>query len=541
MAFRLRIAFLSLAISGVLLVGFGIFFLTTIQSVGLERVDREIRAVAASQLRSRQPPGRWRNVERSLRFVYGEESSARLAIQVRDARREILFTSPSFPSEIASLTPPVLALRSRPADRTDPGSDAASEGRNPGDRPSLVEEFLARLDTDADGRVSIEEFDGPPGDFAELDADGDGYVTHTEATVAERLRPPRPREAVFRTVKTPTGEWRIGFLGNEYIYLTIGVNLADLSRESSRFRQAFLLATVLALLVLAAAGWWLAGRALRPIALLTRTAESVTAGGLDQRVPEVAADRELRRLVEVINGMLERLERSFAQAERFSSDAAHELQTPLTVLQGELDNAIQRAAAGSEEQRQYSSLLEEVRRLKAVVHKLLLLARADAGRLNLHLEPVPLGDLLVEAIEDVEAMAPGVRVESAITNAGLVMADPDLLGQVIRNLTGNAIKHGDPNGLLRFEITAEGYSVKLTLANTGKPIPKRDRDRIFDRFYRGDSSRDERVGGSGLGLSLAREIARAHGGELELGSGHQGMTVFTLTLPRAPGSSSSSG
>ncbi|MBT8481413.1 MAG: HAMP domain-containing protein, partial [Myxococcales bacterium] len=333
MAFRLRIALLSLAISGVLLVGFGIFFLTTIQSVGLERVDREIRAVAASQLRSRQPPGRWRNVERSLRFVYGDESSARLAIQVRDARREILFTSPSFPSEIGSLTPPELPFRSRPTDRADTGSDAVNEGRNPGDRPSRVEGFVARLDADADGRVSIEEFDGPPGDFAELDADGDGYMTRTEATVAERLRPPRPREAVFRTVKTSTGEWRIGFLGNEYIYLTIGVNLADLSQEASRFRQAFLLGTMLALLVLAAAGWWLAGRALRPVALLTRTAERVTAGGLDQRVPEVAADRELRRLVEVINSMLERLERSFAQAERFSSDAAHELQTPLTVLQ----------------------------------------------------------------------------------------------------------------------------------------------------------------------------------------------------------------
>ncbi len=529
MAFRLRIALLSLAISGVLLVGSGIVFLTIIQRVGLERVDREIRAVADSQLRGRQPGARWRNVERSLRFIYGEESAARLAIQVRDAKREMLFTSPSFPQEIVSLSPPVLAFRPRPTDRPDPGSNTTDEGRDSGDRPPSGEDLLTRLDTDADGRVSIEEFDGPPGDFDEVDTDGDGYVTQTE--VALRRRPPRQKVPVFRTVMTSTGEWRVGFLGNEDIYLTIGVSLADLARETSRFRRAFLLATTLALMGLAAAGWWLAGRALRPVALLTRTAESVTAGGLDQRVPEVAADRELRRLVEVINSMLERLERSFAQAQRFSSDAAHELQTPLTVLQGELDNAIQKAAPGSDEQRQYSSLLEEVRRLKAVVHKLLLMARADAGRLNLHLEPVALADLLVEAIEDVEAIAPGVRVESAIAPGIHVLADPDLLNQVVRNMTGNAIKHGEPDGVIRFEVGVEGDNVKVTLANTGKSIPERDRDRIFDRFYRADISRNERVGGSGLGLSLAREIARAHGGDLELGPERAGMTVFVLTLP----------
>ena len=188
-------------------------------------------------------------------------------------------------------------------------------------------------------------------------------------------------------------------------------------------------------------------------------------------MPEVATDRELGRLVEVINSMLERLERSFAQAERFSSDAAHELQTPLTVLQGELDNAIQRAVPGSDEQRQYSSLLEEVRRLKAVVHKLLLLARADAGRLNLQLEPVNLGDLLAEAIEDVEAMAPEVHVESAIASAAPVMADPDLLNQVVRNMTGNAIKHGERDGVIRFELAVEGEDVRFTLSNTGESIP----------------------------------------------------------------------
>ena len=236
MAFRLRIALLSLSASGVLLVVFGIFFLTIVQRVGLERVDREIRALADSQLQGRQPGGRWRNVERSLRFIYGEESADRLAIQVRDAGREVLFTSPSFPEEIASLSLPVLAFRPRPADRPDRGGDAAVEGRDSEDRPPPGVDLVARLDADANGRVSIEEFDGPAGDFAELDADGDGSLTDSEAREAVRHRPPRQKEPVFQTVKTSTGEWRVGFLGNEHVYLTIGVNLADLSQETRRFR-----------------------------------------------------------------------------------------------------------------------------------------------------------------------------------------------------------------------------------------------------------------------------------------------------------------
>ncbi len=448
MAFRLRIALLSLTLSGVLLIGFGIYFLVTIQSVGLERADQEIRGLAEIQLRGRQPAQRWEHVERSLRFIYGEASSARLSMQVRDVAQNVLFTSPTFPEEIAALPPPELPFTDPPGGevaRVEDGAEADQGLGEPQDRRLSGDELMTSLDADLDGRLSTAEFDGPPGAFAALDVDGDGFLDRTEVqAAAERRRPPRMRESVFRTVETATGRWRIAYMGNEHVTLVVALNLAELSRETSRFRHAFFIATPAALLVLAAAGWWLAGRALRPVALLTRTAESVTAGGLDRRVPIVAADRELRRLVDVINGMLARLERSFEQAARFSSDAAHELQTPLTVLQGELDNAIQAAADGSEEQRNLSSLLEEVRRLKAVVHKLLLLARADAGRLDLQREPVDLSDLLASALEDVDAMSPGARVENAIAPGVSVMADADLLNQVLLNMTANAVKHGEP-------------------------------------------------------------------------------------------------
>ena len=526
MAFRLRIALLSLSLSGVLLVGFGAFFLATIQSVGLERVDREIRALAEGQLRGHHPAQRWETVERSIRFIYGETSSARLALKVLDTDGGKLFTSSATPEEIAVLAAPPLPFTREP-----------SEGP-----PLSGDELLAMLDTDGDDRLSTEEFEGPPRAFQRYDLDGDGFLGRVETQrAAERRRPPRQKEPEFRTIKTSMGSWRVGFLGNEYVTLVVGVDLAEYARETSRFRRAFLIATPLALLGLAVAGWWLARRALRPVALLTRTAEQLTAGGLDQRVPVVAADRELRRLVDVINGMLARLERSFEQAVRFSSDAAHELQTPLTVLQGELDNAIQSAGDGSEEQQRLSSLLEEVRRLKAVVHKLLLLARADAGRLDLQREPVDLSDMLASAIEDVEVMAPEVTVEAAIAREVSVLADADLLNQVVLNMTTNAVKYGEPTGVIRFELVAEKEKARFTLSNSGELIPREDRERIFDRFYRLDASRDGRVGGSGLGLSLAREIARSHGGDLTLGPDQPRMTAFVLSLPRTPGSPATSG
>ena len=185
-----------------------------------------------------------------------------------------------------------------------------------------------------------------------------------------------------------------------------------LLRGRQPLSQSFSGIVPIVLLLLAGGGWLISQRALKPVALITRTAEGITVRALDQRIPLVNSDRELSRLVEVINGMLDRLEKSFGQAVRFSADAAHELQTPLTILQGELDAAVQHAPVGSEEQQRASGLLEEVQRLKAIVQKLLILARADAGRLDLRLEAVNLSALIESAAEDAGAMAPHLRLKN---------------------------------------------------------------------------------------------------------------------------------
>lgn len=338
---------------------------------------------------------------------------------------------------------------------------------------------------------------------------------------------------VFLNVGENGAPWRIGVLGNDEVTLAVGISLNEFNAETDRYWQAFLMAAPLALLALAAGSWVLAQRALRPVTSITRTAEQITAKGLDQRITHTRADAEFAQLIDVINDMLQRLEQSFAQAARFSADAAHELQTPLTILQGELDQAVQNAPASSEEQQRYSGLLEEVQRLKAIVQKLLLLARTDAGRLPLQLSPVDLSVALSDTADDVEAMAPHLVVTRIIPPGIHVQADAELLQRILQNLATNAMKYNYDSGSVDFRLESEGDQARLTVVNTGPALTAEDCAHIFDRFYRAEKSRSRKVEGAGLGLSLAREIARAHDGDIVAQPRDDGTNAFVVTLPLA--------
>ncbi|MCX6935469.1 MAG: ATP-binding protein, partial [Verrucomicrobia bacterium] len=277
--------------------------------------------------------------------------------------------------------------------------------------------------------------------------------------------------------------------------------------------------------------WYLAQRALRPVTELTRIAERVTAHGLGQRIPSMTRDQEFNRLITVFNEMLNRLEASFQQATRFSADASHELKTPLARLQAELEQALQTPAAELPPQQVYGSLIEEIHRLKSIVQKLLLLSLADAGRLQLKLEPINLSVMLANVVEDSQAQAPSIKIEQDIPANIHVNADAELLEQALQNLASNAIKYNHDGGLIRFALAQESDRVLVSVTNTGQKIPPAQRERIFQRFHRADPARSGRVGGVGLGLSLAREIIRAHKGELSLASGDDDLTTFSIVLP----------
>ncbi|HPQ39413.1 MAG TPA: ATP-binding protein, partial [bacterium] len=346
--------------------------------------------------------------------------------------------------------------------------------------------------------------------------------------------PPLPQSPP-ETVSAGGSDWRITAFSNPSISLIIALNLSDFYDQMHRMRNLILAVLPPALLLIAAGGWFTAHRAVRSITLLTETTRSVSASDLTRRVPEHTTDRELKELIAVTNSMLDRLETSFRQAVRFSGDAAHELKTPVTILQGELDAAVQAAPEGSPLQTQLAGLLEQVSRLSRIIRNLLLLARADAGRLNIRRESIDFSALVREQLEDIEVLDTSLTVVDSVPAGMIVQGDPGLLRHLISNLVTNAVKYNNQGGIIRLGLQqdTEKQVTILEIANSGPGIPPEDRAHVFERFYRGDPERNSGLEGSGLGLSIAREIARFHGGDVSLISTDDAWTVFRVNLPTA--------
>lgn len=516
--FRIKIALLSVLISGSVLIIFGLIFLTVISKVGMNRIDREILTLGESQLHVWHPKEHWQDFDRSLRSIYGLWRWMDLIVQITDADHQRLYRSPHWPQEITIASFPEFDIKMAAGPGTGPA------GGSPFDQP-----------IDNAARTARDHNDTPVEDRQQHDRRPPRPVDdkHGRSPPPPR-RPPasvRIKKPFFLTLETAASTWRTCIMGNQHITILIGMDMTRFYEEAKRYEKTFLFAVPLALMMMAGGGWLIAHRALKPVALITRTAEKITAHGLDQRIPATGADSELLRLVMVINDMLDRIEKSFGQAVRFSADAAHELQTPLTILQGVLDDAVQHTAPGTDEQRRYNSLLEEVQRLKNIVRKLLVLAQADAGQLLLRPGPTDISAMIASAVEDAGAMAPHLSIEQDILPGVMVQADPDLLKLVIQNLTTNAVKFNCDDGLIRFKLTVQNKNALFTISNTGPPISAAERDRIFDRFYRMDKSRSQSVPGIGLGLSLAREIVRAHKGKLRLDKAMDNLITFSLSLP----------
>jgi two-component system, OmpR family, sensor kinase len=285
------------------------------------------------------------------------------------------------------------------------------------------------------------------------------------------------------------------------------------------------------------AGWLLAGRALRPVATLTATAEAIASSrGFGRRVPvpAAAARDELGRLATTFNGMLASLEQAYEAERRFVSDASHELRAPLTAIQGNLDLLERQPGLGEAERREaVSEASREARRLAQLVADLLALARADAG-VALRRQPVELDRVALETFGAARHLAHGQRLEIGTLEPAVVEGDPDRLKQLLLILLDNALKYTPPDGTVTLALSRDGPGptpIVLTVRDTGVGIPPDALPRVFERFYRADPARGRDPGGTGLGLPIARWIAEQHGGEIALCSQPGAGTVATVRLP----------
>jgi signal transduction histidine kinase len=310
---------------------------------------------------------------------------------------------------------------------------------------------------------------------------------------------------------------------------------ADLAATRAELRgtvnRAASITLPLGLLLTALGAWFLSGLALRPVLRLRGAMQGVDRNALDQRLSAEQEDSEFRELIDSYNTMLERLEASFNQASRFSADAAHELKTPLTILQGQLERAIPLANNRSI-QINLGEMLDEVGRLASISRKLLLLSQADAGKLALMRTHVDLSRMLAESLADAQMLSLGVDITGDIEGGLVLRGDEQLLSQLLNNIGGNAIKYTPEGGRIAVRARAVAYGVEVLFSNTAPLVLAADRLRFFDRFYRGDAAHNRGVDGHGLGLSLSRVIARAHGGDLTLDPETGGIVVLRLYLPR---------
>jgi two-component system, OmpR family, heavy metal sensor histidine kinase CusS len=485
-SFRLRIALLSSLLAGAALVGFGTMSWWLIYKAKLNRIDDAIKNHLIGDANRPRPQMKWKFYGSKLADTFHTNNPKDLALLVQTAAGKTLYQSPTWTTELSRHTvfAPISAKLFPSANRQPPPDDRAASSTEP--PPPF-----------------------PP---------------------ANRQPPPEDRSAQLSQPKT-IGNWRVHAMASSHVRIAIAMNLQTLEPEMSGIRNAYLVSIPTLLVSIAIGAWLLSGSALRPIWEVTQTLRQVTAKGLDRRVSVSGIDREFVELLAVFNQMMERLERSFTQASRFSADAAHELKTPLSILQGELEQALQAAPPGSDLQQRLSSLLDEVRHLSTIVRKLLLLSLADAGQMQLSKTDVDLSELLTDLASDIELISPDLTVQMEVASGLNISADRPLLIQVLQNLIGNATKYNLPTGWVRIEAGYRERLVFVSISNRSNDIPASERAVIFDRFYRGDPARNKQVEGLGLGLSLAREIVYAHGGDLVLDLTPAGQTAFTLTLP----------
>jgi two-component system, OmpR family, sensor kinase len=308
-----------------------------------------------------------------------------------------------------------------------------------------------------------------------------------------------------------------------------GEPLAPVERAQDGVARTFLIAGSLTLLAALAGGALVAARASEPLRRMSRTASDVDAGDLTHRMP-VRGPREIRQLAESFNHMLDRLEGAFSRQRGFASDASHELRTPLTAIRGQIDVlARSRAPSKAEIEATAEKIDAEITRMDRLVSDLLLLAQSDEG--SAHRADVI--DVPTFIRDTVDGIASGAsrRIDVEPSPVGTLVADADRIAQVVRNLVRNAIEHTDSEGLVAVHASASGGRLRVTVDDDGPGIPPSERERIFDRFHRADSSRARTSGGSGLGLAIARALVEAHGGRIWAADSPAGGARLVFEVP----------
>jgi len=414
-----------------------------------------------------------------------------------------------------------------------------------------IEDIEQVLSLGPDGRLEVghmaarQDPDRPREIYLEI-RDLDGRILYRNDQLGETQLggPPLPDEGRYtyspRSAKLPNGQRirlasRVDFVEGHPVLIRLGTSEEPLWHDFSNSTGALLAAFPVALLIAGFVAFSLAKRSLAPIGAMARRAEQITAESLSARLPVENPDDELGHLARVFNDTLARLESSFERLRRFTADASHELRTPLTAIRSVGEVGLQQDGDVHHYREIIGSMLEEANRLALMVENLLTISRADAGHFQLERSPLRLLDLASEATALLADLADEKNQSLTVEgdHSATVLADRLILRHAVMNVIDNSVKYSPVGTPIRVRVERTNSQCILDVIDKGPGIPAEDREKIFDRFYRLDKARSREAGGAGLGLSIARWAAEAHGGTLRVLADTTTGSTFRFTLPSA--------
>jgi len=341
---------------------------------------------------------------------------------------------------------------------------------------------------------------------------------------------------VFETVAIPgrTEEVRILYaLINPGIIMQVGEAMESYSRFLDAFKGIFIFTMTFLIIIAAGVGWFMARRAVSGVEAVTRTAQKISGGTLEERVPVKPRGDEIDQLATTFNQMLDRIQTLLTEIKEMSDNIAHDLRSPITRIRGTAEVTLTTGKSLQEYEALAASTIEECDRLLDMINTMLMISKTEAGVDKLSREKIDLAGLTREACELFEPSAEdqGITLSCTASDGARMFGDARMVQRMLSNLMDNAIKYTPSGGKVTISVSEKDAQVLVSVQDTGCGISPGDLPRVFERFYRCDQSRSKP--GIGLGLSLARAIARAHGGDITATSIPGQGSTFTVILPRS--------
>jgi heavy metal sensor kinase len=348
--------------------------------------------------------------------------------------------------------------------------------------------------------------------------------------------PARPASDRFRDVQFHGRKFRLlqhpVIFEGQALSVVVGGQLEDNRQMLARFSTGLMGAIPMVLMLSALAGYFVTRRALQPVGRLTAALRSITIGNLSERLPPSHTGDELDRLAETCNEMLSRLEAAVAQIKRFTADASHELRSPISYVHMVAEYALRNPRLQSESREAFQEILAESQDATRLLEDMLVLARADAGHVDIPFEPTDLAELVREAFERarIPAQTKGHHVRLRCVDYLEVRGDGSSLRRLIWTLLDNAIKYTPEGGRIEVSLDGDGEHGRFRVQDNGIGIPEELLPRVFERFFRADPARAQGEG-TGLGLAIAKWIADVHQADISVESLTGAGTVFTVRFP----------